>query len=426
MIINVQDIAASTLEKMQSVGFDNAQVSVSVSEQDELNISNNEPSLLRSTEDYALSLTGMVDGRKAGAALTDLDGDAIAFNVNDLYQRALLAPQDEANAVSSGESARFEQGPQFCDLDLLAKKVEELLAFRKSETPKMAIDEGAASHQLTQEHILTSGGSSLSCSVGRYELSAFGTATDGEHSSSFNYAGGATNDLSLVHASEYFGIGDMLRDTQNQIKTFPIDKKFTGAVILAPTAVTDLLSWLLGQIGDMALISGGSVFKDSVGSLIASPMLNICSRFDAPGHATYSNDAFRTPPIKLVSEGKLGMLLPSFYGSKKTSTTHTPAGSGWSVSPGKTSRAALIANTGKGALVTRLSMGSPGANGDFSGVIKNSFIIKDGEVGPALSESMITGNMAEMLKDIDGLSEEHLDLGSMDLPWIRIPNLHFS
>jgi hypothetical protein len=39
---------------------------------------------------------------------------------------------------------------------------------------------------------------------------------------------------------------------------------------------------------------------------------------------------------------------------------------------------------------------------------------------------MISGNMAEMLKDISGISKEHLDLGGEDYPWIRIPNLHFS
>ncbi len=71
-------------------------------------------------------------------------------------------------------------------------------------------------------------------------------------------------------------------------------------------------------------------------------------------------------------------------------------------------------------------MGSPRAKSDFSGVIKNSFKIENSESGPALSETMISGNMAEMLKDINGISIEPLALGSEDFPWIRIPNLHFS
>ena len=54
----------------------------------------------------------------------------------------------------------------------------------------------------------------------------------------------------------------------------------------------------------------------------------------------------------------------------------------------------MVGGVRRGALVGRLSMGRPASNGDFSGVVKNSFLLRDGEVGPALSETMITGNVA--------------------------------
>ena len=76
--------------------------------------------------------------------------------------------------------------------------------------------------------ILTSEGTALSCSVGCYSLSAFGTATDGDRSSSFNYAGGYTNDLTDKSAADYFGIGDMLKETERQIVANPIDGNFVG------------------------------------------------------------------------------------------------------------------------------------------------------------------------------------------------------
>ena len=76
--------------------------------------------------------------------------------------------------------------------------------------------------------------------------------------------------------------------------------------------------------------------------------------------------------------------------------------------------------------MTRFSMGSPGANGDFSGIIKNSFIIENGEVGGALAETMVAGNMAAMLENVSGISQEHIDFGGEDFPWLRIPGLHFS
>ncbi|MBT4492275.1 MAG: hypothetical protein HOC70_03460, partial [Gammaproteobacteria bacterium] len=57
MSIEINNTAERVLAQMLDIGFEHAQVSVTISEQDELNIMHNEPSLLRSTEDYALNLT---------------------------------------------------------------------------------------------------------------------------------------------------------------------------------------------------------------------------------------------------------------------------------------------------------------------------------------------------------------------------------
>lgn len=426
MTIDLKQLASDTLARMQSAGFDAAQVEASISEQDELNVAHNEPSLLRSTEDYSLALIGIVDKRRATTTLTELDEKSIAEGISTLLERARFAPQDDGNAVSSGQELHFEQGPQQADREMLAKKVEELLAFRKKETPKMGIEEAAALHRLTREVVMTSEGSSLSCAVGSYGLQVMGTATDGDKSSSFNYTGGSNHDLSDRHACDYFGIAEMLRETERQIDTAPVGGNFNGEVILAPGAVSDLLGWLLGQLGDGALLANASVFRKKVGQDIASPLLNISSRFDAPGCAPYTADAFVAEPIQLVKDGRLGMLLPSLYGSRKTGEPHVPSTSGWRIAPGETTRADMIADIKKGAIVNRLSMGQPGPNGDFSGVIKNSFLIENGKVATALSETMIAGNMAQMLKDITAISAEHLDTGSEDFPWIRVPNLYFS
>jgi PmbA protein len=309
---------------------------------------------------------------------------------------------------------------------LLADKVRELLDYRAAETPKMAIEEGAAAFGVSRRRTLTSGGSALASSIGCYSLMVMGSATEGDQTSSFNYTGGTANDLSGSHAAEFFGIADLLKETEQQIHTRPIDGNFVGDVVLTPTAVSDFLDWLLGQLGDFNLISGASLYKDKVGEVIASPLLSIHSRFDGPGQSAVSGDAFLAEAFELVEEGRLMTLLPSLYGSRKTGVAHKPCGSGWRIMAGGTAKQELIEGVDKGALVGRLSMGSPGPNGDFSGVIKNSFLIEQGARGSALSEVMISGNVAEMLKDICGISREHIDMGGEDLPWIRIPGLNFS
>lgn len=290
----------------------------------------------------------------------------------------------------------------------------------------MQIEEGAASHRVSRECLLTSGGSKLSCAVGSYDLQVFGAATDGENSSSFNYTGGRANDLGGAHASELFGIGAMMAETEQQIQTQSIGGNFVGTIILAPSAVSSLLGWLLGNLGDMSLISDTSLFKEHVGQEIANNQLSIRSNFEAPGHAPYSGDGFVTEALTVVEQGKLNCLLPSLYGSRKTGIKHVPSTSGWAIDAGTTAKSDLIANIDKGAMVNRISMGSPGRNGDFSGVIKNSFVIENGEIGHALSETMIAGNMANMLNDIIAVSSERQDFGGENYPWISIGGLNFS
>ena len=197
-------------------------------------------------------------------------------------------------------------------------------------------------------------------------------------------------------------------------------------MVLTPGAVTDLLSWLLGQLGDMQLLSGSSVYAEQVGELIASPLVTVRSRFDGPGLAPVTADAFVAQPLTLIEQGRLTTLLPSLYGSRKTGRAHCPSGSGWCIDTGTTPCAELSQGIAHGAWVGRLSMGRPAANGDFSGVIKSSFEIVDGALGDPLSEVMISGNMADMLRQVEAVSSESLDTGDEDLPWIRIGGLHFS
>ena len=54
----------------------------------------------------------------------------------------------------------------------------------------------------------------------------------------------------------------------------------------------------------------------------------------------------------------------------------------------------------------RLSGGMPAANGDFSAVAKNSFLIENGEIKYPLRELMINGNLADMMNSIKAISKE--------------------
>jgi PmbA protein len=425
--IELHSAAGRALERMRARGFSDAQVTAVSSRQDEVNLALNEASLLRSTDSTRIALIGIVDGRRAATEITDLREESVQKGVDALFATAEASPRDEANKVSSGQRARIVQGPLESDVDLLTGKARELLEFCRRETPKVNIGEAVVAHVLTRSHTVTTGGSELDTQVGNYAMSLFGTAREGAKVSGFAAAGGTANELSAHDASEYFGIGELLRNLERSIETRPAGGKFVGDVVLTPEAVGDFLNWFLGQLCDAPLIAGSSLYRDQVGQSVASQLLTLRSRFDAPGVAAVTGDGFVANPVTILQQGRLETLTPSLYGSLKTGVRHTPtAAAGWEMAAGDTPREAMVSDTARGALVGRLSMGNPAPNGDFAGVIKSAFAIDNGRVGHALSETMISGNVARMLREVVAVSRERLDTGTMLLPWVRIGGLHFS
>ena len=425
--IELRLAASKALERMRARGFAEAQVTAVSSRQDEVNLALNEASLLRSTDATRMALVGIVDRRRAATEITDLRDESVQGGIEALYAAAQAAPRDDANKVSSGQRTRIVQGPQDCDVELLAGKARELLEFCRRETPKVTIGEAVVAHMFTRSHTVTTGGSDLETHVGHFTMSLFGTAREGTKVSGFAETGGTSNELAAREASEYFGIGELLRNLQRSIETRPVEGKFVGDVVLTPEAVGDFLKWFLGQLCDAPLIAGSSLYRDKVGQAVASGLITLRSRFDAPGVAAVTGDAFVAGPVTILQQGRLEALMPSLYGSLKTGVPHTPtAPSGWEMPAGDTPREKMVSDTARGALVGRLSMGNPAPNGDFAGVIKSAFAIDGGKVGPALSETMISGNVAQMLKDVLAVSRERLDTGTLLLPWVRIGGLHFS
>jgi len=423
----LQSAAEAGLKAMRAAGFDQAQVTAGVLDLSELNANDNAASMLRSTETTRCTLLGIVDGRMASTELADLSADAVRQRALALFDDARAAPQDAANAVSSAQSAQVTRGPQQADTAALADAMRELLDWRAQHTPSVMLEEALAGHTQVRSCTLTSGASALHCALGWYDAGAFGMAREGARSSSFNFCGGNADSLAGEPLVQRFGLEDMLRALTRSVHTEAVGERFTGAVVLTPSAVGSLLGWFLGQLSDSVLIAGSSVYRESLGQRVASPLVTLRSRFDAPGVAPFSADAFALEPVTLLDRGTLTCFTPSLYGSRKTGLAHVPVGAeGWDIAAGDTPLDALIAGVSRGALVDRLSMGRPSANGDFSGVIKNSFAIRDGGIGPALSETMIAGNVAQMLRDVSAVSVQRIDAGAWVLPWLRVEGLHFS
>lgn len=425
--MDLKHIATQVLSDITNAGFDQAGVNVLLKESDELNVANNVPSLLRSTQSLELTLTGISDGRKASAKTTQYDEHAITLAIEELKRSSISSTKDDAYQLSEGEQSEYIIGPQHSDTQALISATKELMEYRRQYTPSVQIRDSRVTYNKEQRYYITSRETALFSSVGSYEAVVLVVAQEGTHSSGLSYTVGNTESLTDSPIYEKFEIAEVLNNAKAFVHTQSLADKFTGDVILTPNAVESLLTWLLGQVSEMSLLNGSSVLKSKVEELIASPLLNIHSTVKPCGHTPFTNDGFVKQPSTLVKKGRLLRLLPNHYGARKLGIPYQPtASTEWSVASGEEKLENMIASVEKGALVGRLSMGLPSANGDFSGVIKSSFYIENGNKKHTLSEVMISGNIGEMLQNIVAVSQESVDYGNAVRPWLQIKGVHFS
>jgi PmbA protein len=417
--------AEKILNQILEAGFDLAKVSLSEQEQNELSIAHNKVSLMRSTSTETLRLTAIQNNKKVTASISSTEPEAVKSVIEGMVRDVASAPEDPANTVAADQKGNFTKGAQEVDREAMATLVKDFLDYRKENYPSFQVEEGDISHQLDRSIVLSSLNTELELNHGYYTFVIMGSSKDEHGSSSFNYSAGEISELP-ANIQDQFDIDLMMKNSVQETKTEQLGTKFVGDVILTPNALSDVLMWLQGQLGDFALLQDSSVYKESVGEIIANPMLNIRHILTGAGVKPFDGDGSVLEAFNLIENGKLNTLLPTLYGSRKLELPHRPAGDGWEVLTGETAKEDMIASVKNGALVGRLSMGSPAPNGDFSGVIKNSFLIENGRKTKALSETMISGNVAQMLKDIQAISSDATDFGTVILPWIKIGGLNFS
>ena len=132
-----------------------------------------------------------------------------------------------------------------------------------------------------------------------------------------------------------------------------------------------------------------------------------------------TRDGFAADNVTLVEEGVLKSFLLSQYGSKKTGFERAKnEGRCWVVEPGEKSLTEMISQVDRGLLVARYSGGSPSSNGDFSAVAKNSYYIENGKIMYPVTETMIAGNLVDILANVKEISSERVDFGEGIIPYL--------
>ncbi len=103
------------------------------------------------------------------------------------------------------------------------------------------------------------------------------------------------------------------------------------------------------------------------------------------------------------------------------------ASQSFEVNPGSDNLQDMIKSIKKGVIIHGISSGNPNKNKDFSGVIKNSYYVENGQIKYPINEAMITANIVEMFNNIVSISQERESVfGSCIVPWMKISGVNIA
>lgn len=428
--MNYKDIIKYANDALIKAGADKAKVSLSVSSQQELNVAAGEINLFRTTHNISMTLMGLVEGRKGSTTINQIvekDMDEAAAQVVDL---AKSAPTDEANGIAEyQEPASFSTGPVKPDLNLMYNRLSDLVKHAKVAYPQTIIEEINFSFHETKNFLYNSNEVDKDERRGLYSISVMFTSKDGEKTTSFNYVGMGKKDLEIPF-TENEALNRLLKQSAEQLNPEQIPEKFMGDVIITPECLPDIIGSFMGYISGYSLITKTSVYQDKLNKKIADERLNLISMPRSEDMAygyCYTSDGFEAKNTPIIENGVLKNFVLDLYSSNKTGLKRSDTEGGFNViDPGEKSYEELIRSTKRGILLCRFSGGSPSQNGDFSGVAKNSYYIENGKIKFAISETMVSGNIVEMLNEIEDISKERVNNGYSTMPWIKFNNLTVS
>lgn len=431
MIEELKNTAKKAIDALFFEGADKASASVSHTVTHEFNVDGGEFSLFRTLFDKKLVMECIKAGRKGTVSQNRYDDETLSSSAKSCIESADSAMQDEAWDFAPGDKNEdFVLGEIKPDTERLFFRSKELIEDVRARFPKIMLEQVIISHREIISARANSLGALFSTHEGCYDFMLMFSGHDGDKASSFFVSGAKTADLD----SPLIELGSIEKDLSNvekQIETTCVEGKFEGTMVLMPSCTGELIGRLIISFAsDQGLLSGTSPWKDRLGEKVADERVTISL---APldervvcGKRVTGED-FRAENFDIIKDGRLNAFMTSLYCANKLGLKRGANDSeNLVIAPGDKSIDEIIASIDRGIIVGRFSGGEPTSSGDFSGVAKNSFLIENGKIGPALSETMISGNMSAMLNNLRAISKEQVADGSTVLPYMAFDGITIS
>lgn len=408
---SLKQITQDVLKLAKQAGASSAETEVSYGTGQNVSVRLGETENIEYNRDKGVSVTVYFGQQKGHASSSDLSQQALKDTVEAACNIAKYTAKDEFCGLADANLMATEMP----DLDLYHPwniSVEDAIEIAKTcEAAAMAVDkkritnsEGAGvSNSESVFAYANSHGFVGGYPSSRHSISCSVIAQDND-AMQRDYWYTNARDMMDMESAEYVGklAGER---TVRRLGAQSISTCQVPVLFEAPLA-SGLISSLVGAVSGGSLYRKSSFLLNSLGTQIASPLLNIeelphlkkgiaSSAFDSEGVATKSR--------KLVENGVLqGYVLGSYSARKLGMATTGNAGGSHNLIVQSTGQnfADLLKLMGTGLLVTEvLGHGLNMVTGDYSRGAAG-FWVENGVIAYPVEEITIAGNMSDMLKQI--------------------------
>ncbi len=428
---DIKVIADKTEDLLHLNKIEKYAVSVSESERKEISWDNGKFSLFRTVISNSIAIRGFKDGKTGSAAGTDVSDDGLDLLVSDLVMSIDSSlPDKDHDIAEKQENKKFHRGTSEENISLLFKRLSELEKDIRKFFPQIIITNIVGTHTKFHSIYLNTNDTNFEKEAGYYDFGIEFSASDGNVSTGLNYVDVSTVDLDKPFI-EMGNIKKELADTVCALKRTNINNNFSGTVIFTPSCFAEFLYMIASSfLTDSVILDGSSLWLNKIGEIIADERLTLSLKVADPrivDSDEWTGDGYLSEDIDVIKKGRLMTHLIGLYTANKTKRPVTKnADFSVVIEAGNTPLEEMIKNIKEGLVVGSFSGGTPGANGEFSGVAKNSFYIKDGEIKGSVLETMINGNLENLLRNLVSLSCEIQTRGAYVLPYASFSNVFVS
>ena len=420
---DIREISRKLDALLQEKGAGVYEHCVSESEKQELNTEKADFNLFRTIFDNGVSVTVMLDGRKGSASGNDLSDEGLEKVVADAMLGAASSVVDEANVIAERqEPEAFESGCWEADMPRFYDSLKAMTDTIRKDYPRVNLMTLIWDHTRYHVYYANSNGTRFENRSGLYHVSIEMSGSDGEKNTGLDYTGFCTTDLDTPMISQG-SVKQHLEATEASLNGVNLPGKFEGTVIFTPDCLGQFMYMLAGNyIMGGVIINGTSQWLDKVGQQVASEKITVSLKAEDSRIADlqpFTGDGYKAENVTVIEKGVLNCFLLNLYAAKKTGRPVVKNTSfAMVIENGDTPLQDMIASVDRGLIVGGFSGGEPGANGEFSGVAKNSFYVENGKIVGAVTETMINGNLEQVFKNVIAVSKEQVCDGESVLPWL--------